>query len=147
MATLQALKNMCVPVFIRHRVWVCRNLCMSKTLLVSAILESNCSFPLSNHFCTTVSKAKSALALELKLYQKIIYKNNNSHKNTKYWQRIRQVKSWIQSLQLALEYFSQQAKPHDTSIRSSILVLHKLYALFKLCTEVGYFSLHFLTRS
>jgi hypothetical protein len=109
----------------------------TKTLLLSAILDSNCSFPLSNHFNTTVSKVKTALALELKLYQKLVYKNNNSHKNTKYWQRIRQVKSWMQSLQLTLEYFGQQAKPHDTSLRSSILVLHKLYALFTMLSEVG----------
>lgn len=114
---------------------------MNKATLLSVILDSPCFFPLSNHFITTVNKAKTALALELKLYQKLIFKNTNTHKKTKYWQRVRQVKGWIQALQLALEYFSLNEPHHDSTPKSAVLFLHKLFGFYTLCTEV---SLQFL---
>lgn len=113
---------------------------MNKATLLSVILESPCFFPLSNHFIAVVDKAKKALALELKLYQKLIFKNTNTHKKTKYWQRVRQVKGWIQALQLTLEYFSLDEPHHDSTPKSSVLFLHKLFGFYSLCTEVSLFA-------
>eukprot|EP01126_Amoeba_proteus_P027145 TRINITY_DN2692_c0_g1_i3.p1 TRINITY_DN2692_c0_g1~~TRINITY_DN2692_c0_g1_i3.p1 ORF type:complete len:135 (-),score=23.81 TRINITY_DN2692_c0_g1_i3:798-1172(-) len=43
-------------------------------------------------FTDTLSLVIKAIKLEMKLYQKILYNHNNSHKKTKYWQKLRQVK-------------------------------------------------------
>eukprot|EP01126_Amoeba_proteus_P027144 TRINITY_DN2692_c0_g1_i15.p1 TRINITY_DN2692_c0_g1~~TRINITY_DN2692_c0_g1_i15.p1 ORF type:complete len:240 (-),score=44.96 TRINITY_DN2692_c0_g1_i15:264-953(-) len=88
-------------------------------------------------FTDTLSLVIKAIKLEMKLYQKILYNHNNSHKKTKYWQKLRQVKGWVLTVNTALSHFLPTAETvgGTTKVFNYDNVLNKLYALYQMCEK------------